>query len=159
MDRRGIPLTVFLTTANVPPDGTVFEQVLEGMEPIKRPGAGRPRSRPDKLHADKAYDWKRCRAYLRRRGIGCRIARKGIESSEKLGRHRWVVERTLGWPQHVHTAAADRVSPADRLAVAPRGRACACGWPQRPGQSPGCARPGVGRRRARPTAATRRRTP
>jgi transposase len=26
-----------------------------------------------------------------------RIARKGIESSEKLGRHRWVVERTLAW--------------------------------------------------------------
>jgi hypothetical protein len=32
---------------------------------------------------------------LRKRGIKCRIARKGIESSEKLGRHRWVVERTL----------------------------------------------------------------
>jgi IS5 family transposase len=96
VDRRGIPLTVFLTAANVP-DGTVFEQVLEGMEPIKHLGVGRPRSRPDKLHADKAYDWKRCRDYLRRRGIGCRIARKGIDSSEKLGRHRWVVERTLGW--------------------------------------------------------------
>lgn len=26
-----------------------------------------------------------------------RIARKGVESSEKLGRHRWVVERTLAW--------------------------------------------------------------
>ena len=24
-------------------------------------------------------------------------SRKGIESSEKLGRHRWVVERTLAW--------------------------------------------------------------
>jgi transposase len=34
---------------------------------------------------------------LRRRGIKSRIARKGIESSEKLGRHRWVVERTLAW--------------------------------------------------------------
>ncbi len=29
--------------------------------------------------------------------IKVRIARKGIESSEKLGRHRWVVERTLAW--------------------------------------------------------------
>ena len=26
-----------------------------------------------------------------------RIARKCIDSSEKLGRHRWVVERTLAW--------------------------------------------------------------
>ena len=25
------------------------------------------------------------------------IARKGVESSQKLGRHRWVVERTLAW--------------------------------------------------------------
>lgn len=96
VDRRGIPLTVYLTGANVP-DGAVFEEVLEGLEPIKRPGVGRPRCRPDKIHADKAYDWKRCRDYLRRRGIRCRIARKGIESSEKLGKHRWVVERTLGW--------------------------------------------------------------
>jgi transposase len=34
---------------------------------------------------------------LRRRGIKSRIARKGIDSSKKLGRHRWVVERTLAW--------------------------------------------------------------
>ena len=26
-----------------------------------------------------------------------RIARRGIESSDKLGRHRWVVERTFAW--------------------------------------------------------------
>ena len=25
------------------------------------------------------------------------IARRGIESSEKLGRYRWVVKRTLSW--------------------------------------------------------------
>jgi transposase len=34
---------------------------------------------------------------LRKRGITPRIARRGIESSEKLGRYRWVVERTLSW--------------------------------------------------------------
>lgn len=28
---------------------------------------------------------------------GRRIARRGIESSERLGRHRWIVERTLAW--------------------------------------------------------------
>lgn len=34
---------------------------------------------------------------LRSRGIIPRLARKGIESSEKLGRHRWVIERTVAW--------------------------------------------------------------
>ncbi len=37
------------------------------------------------------------RRYLRRRGITARIARIGRDSSARLGRHRWVVERTLGW--------------------------------------------------------------
>jgi transposase len=26
-----------------------------------------------------------------------RIARRRVESSERLGRHRWVIERTLAW--------------------------------------------------------------
>ncbi len=58
---------------------------------------GPRRRRPAKLHADKAYDVHNLRAWLRDRGIAVRIARKGIESSEKLDRHRWVVERTLAW--------------------------------------------------------------
>jgi IS5 family transposase len=58
---------------------------------------GRPRKRPAKLHADKAYDSRRCRRALARRGIRSRIARREVESSAKLGRHRWVVERTLAW--------------------------------------------------------------
>jgi transposase len=56
-----------------------------------------PRCQPAKLHADKGYDFPRCRAYLHRRGIKVRIARRGIESSTKLGRHRWVIERTISW--------------------------------------------------------------
>jgi hypothetical protein len=38
----------------------------------------------------------RVNRYLRRRGITARIARIGRDSSARLGRHRWVVERTLG---------------------------------------------------------------
>ena len=34
---------------------------------------------------------------MRKRSIKARIARRGIDSSEKLGRHRWVVERPLAW--------------------------------------------------------------
>jgi hypothetical protein len=36
-------------------------------------------------------------AYLHRRGIRPRSARRGVESSEWLGRHRWWVERSLAW--------------------------------------------------------------
>jgi len=52
------------------------------------------------MHADKAYDSKANRQALRKRGIIPRIARRGIESSEKLGKHRWVVERTFAWFNH-----------------------------------------------------------
>jgi hypothetical protein len=38
-----------------------------------------------------------CRKALRRRGITARIARRGIESTNRLGRHRYVIERTLEW--------------------------------------------------------------
>jgi hypothetical protein len=34
---------------------------------------------------------------LRRRGICPRIARRGVESTTRLGRHRWKVERSLAW--------------------------------------------------------------
>jgi len=95
VDRNGIPLAAQLSAANVN-DISLFETMVEAIEPIKGP-RGRPRRRPAKLHADKAYEAKHGRQYLRRRGIGCRIARKGVESSERLGRYRWVVERTQAW--------------------------------------------------------------
>jgi IS5 family transposase len=63
--------------------------------PRGRPG--RPRRRPAKLHADKGYDYPGCRRLLGRRGISPRIARRGVESSTRLGRHRWKVERSLAW--------------------------------------------------------------
>lgn len=69
---------------------------LDALAPLKRP-RGRPRKRPAKLHADKAYDAAEKRQERRRRGITSRIARRGIESSERLGRYRWVVERTHSW--------------------------------------------------------------
>ena len=56
-----------------------------------------PGNAPPELHGDKAYDSACCRRALRRRGITPRIARRGIESSQNLGRYRWVVERSLAW--------------------------------------------------------------
>lgn len=98
VDAQGLPLATLLTAANVN-DSVVFERVLEAIPPLRRPagGPGRPRWRPAKVHADKGYDKPHCRRYCWTHHIGCRIARRGIESSERLGRHRWYVERTGAW--------------------------------------------------------------
>jgi IS5 family transposase len=95
VDRQGIPLAIGLSAANRPDDG-LLAALVDTVEPIRRP-RGRPRKRPAKLHADKGYDYAHCRATLRRRGITPRIARKDVESKTRLGRHRWVAERTLAW--------------------------------------------------------------
>jgi IS5 family transposase len=98
VDARGIPLAVRLSAANVH-DSWLLEATLDAIPALRqaRGRRGRPRRRPAKLHADKGYDYPRCRAACRARGIVPRIARRGVESSERLGRHRWVVERTLAW--------------------------------------------------------------
>jgi transposase len=103
VDAQGIPLASTLSAANVH-DARVVEEVIDAIRPIKKL-VGRPRRRPAKLHADKAYDFPRCRSACRTRGITPRIARRGIESSERLGRHRWVVERTLAWLARVRRLA------------------------------------------------------
>jgi transposase len=97
VDRRGIPLSVIHSAANVH-DSKLLEEAVDAICPIRKPRRGRPRKRPEKharLH--KGYDFPRRREALRKRGITPRIARRGIESSEKLGRYRWIVERTLSW--------------------------------------------------------------
>ncbi|MDE2788349.1 MAG: transposase, partial [Chloroflexota bacterium] len=58
---------------------------------------GRPRRRPQRLYADRAYDSRRHRQELRRRHIAPSLARRGAEHGSGLGVYRWVVERTLGW--------------------------------------------------------------
>jgi IS5 family transposase len=70
--------------------------LIEAIPAIKTPRGGR-RKRPEKLHADKGYDFSVNRRALRARGITPRIARRGIESKERLGRYRWVVERDFAW--------------------------------------------------------------
>lgn len=95
VDLRGVPLAVIHTAANVH-DSKALEEAVDAIPPIRRP-CGRPRKRPKKLHTDKGYDFPWCRKALRKRGITPRIARRSVESNERLGRHRWVVERTLAW--------------------------------------------------------------
>jgi len=91
----GLPLTVLVTAANVA-DTTMFAALLDDVPPIRTP-SGRRRTRPAAVHADKGYDSQANRAWLRRRRIRPRIAPRGIESSARLGRHRWKVERALSW--------------------------------------------------------------
>jgi transposase len=91
----GTPVSVLQTAANVP-DGAALETLVDAVPPIKRP-SGRRRRRPAKGHGDKAYDARKHRAALRARHIAPRIARRGVDAGEKLGRHRWKVERSLSW--------------------------------------------------------------
>lgn len=94
-DRSGLPLSVGISGAPTH-DSQVLLPLVKGIPPI-RSRRGRRRRRPDKLHGDEGYDDDHLRRWLRGRGITHRIARKGIESSTRLGRHRWVIERTMAW--------------------------------------------------------------
>jgi transposase len=94
-ERTGLPLSVGISGANLH-DSQALIPLVQGIPPI-RSWRGRRRRRPAKLHADKGYDYDHLRRWLRVRGIKHRIARKGIESSTRLGRHRWTIERTMSW--------------------------------------------------------------
>ncbi|MGV9658062.1 IS5 family transposase [Streptomyces koyangensis] len=65
------PLSVVIT-AGQRGDSPQFEPVLEAIR-VPRLGLGRPRKRPDRVRADKAYDSRANRSYLRRRGIKATI--------------------------------------------------------------------------------------
>lgn len=93
--RNGLPLSLGISAANMH-DSQGLQPLVRGIPPIRSPRGPR-RRRPAKLHGDKGYDYDHLRRWLRTRGIRHRIARKRIESSQRLGRHRWVVERTVSW--------------------------------------------------------------
>jgi len=96
VDRWGIPLAPPMLTASNVPDVITLLAMVDRIAPVRgRPG--RPRQRPAKVHTDMGYISAANRRGLRARGIVPRIARKGIESRERLGRYRWVAERELAW--------------------------------------------------------------
>ncbi|MFH9554747.1 IS5 family transposase [Streptomyces sp. NPDC017435] len=66
-DGRCRPLALVLTPGHYG-DGPQLEPVLE-LVSVPRLGVGRPRTRPDRVLADKAYTSRKNRRYLRRRGI------------------------------------------------------------------------------------------
>lgn len=99
-DRAGIPLAVGVSAANTN-DAQALKPLIMAV-PAVRSRRGPRRRKPAKLHADKAYDIADLRRWVRDRGIAVRIARKGLESSQHLGRHRWVIERTISWLTGYH---------------------------------------------------------
>jgi transposase len=94
-DAQGLPLALGVSGANVH-DSQALLPLIMGI-PAIRSRRGPRRRRPGKLRADKAYYSAERTKWLRQRGIVPRIARPGIESSERLGRHRWKIERSISW--------------------------------------------------------------
>ncbi|WP_349310644.1 IS5 family transposase [Microbacterium sp. MM2322] len=70
-DGRGRPLGMMVTGGNVN-DTTMMTAVLKDIC-VPRAGKGRPRTRPDRVLADKGYPSKANRAWLRDRGIAATI--------------------------------------------------------------------------------------
>jgi hypothetical protein len=94
-DGGGIPLAVSLTGGNRH-DVTQLMPLLAAVPPV-RGRRGRPRRRPERLYADRAYDHDKYRRLVRATGIRPVIARRGVAHGSGLGVYRWVVERTLAW--------------------------------------------------------------
>ncbi|GII55535.1 IS5 family transposase [Planotetraspora thailandica] len=75
------PLSLVLT-AGQRGDSPQFITVLDGIR-VPRPGGGRPRTRPDRVLADKAYTSAANRRYLRRRGIKATIPIKADQAANR----------------------------------------------------------------------------
>ena len=79
VDRGGVPLAVIRNTAaNVPHGSRISEEILDAVEPIRKP-RGRPRKGPKKPHADEGYGYPWRRKALGKRDNPPRIARRGVE--------------------------------------------------------------------------------
>ena len=74
-----------MVTAGQRGDSPQFQAVLDGIR-VPRLGPGRPRTRPDRVLADKAYGSRANRAYLRRRGIRATIPEKADQAAHRAGR-------------------------------------------------------------------------
>jgi transposase len=94
-DANGLPLIVGVSAANTH-DSEGLKPMVAGHQTRHDPHNGR-HIKPQRLHADKPYAIPHLRKWLRGKRIGVRIARNGIESSERLGHRRWVIERTISW--------------------------------------------------------------
>lgn len=81
-------------------DCTRLRQVLEAIR-VPRLGAGRARTRPDQVVADKGYSSREIRAYLRKRGIAHTIPER---ADQVAGRKRRGIRggRPPGFNRHLY---------------------------------------------------------
>lgn len=95
----GLPLRVLVTPANVP-DHKAVKPLLDSLPPVPGP-RGRPKTKPDKLLADRAYGVESVYVLLITLGILAVIPRRNSQThGSGLGRIRYVVERTFAWLGH-----------------------------------------------------------
>jgi len=94
-DGQGIPLAIRLTGANRN-DSQEALALVDSIPPLQGP-RGRPRSRPDRVLGDRAYDAEKIRTRLRSKGIQPLLAQRNTAHGSGLGTQRWVVERTFAW--------------------------------------------------------------
>jgi transposase len=94
-DGRGVPLAVRLTGANRH-DSKEALPLVDAI-PSLQGERGRPRSRPDCVLADRAYDAEVIRRGLRARHILPLLAARRTTHGSGFGQFRWVVERTFAW--------------------------------------------------------------
>lgn len=102
VDGEGVPLGVRLESAS-PNEVTLAESTLAEVR-VPRP-KGRPRQKPERVIADRAYDSDPLRERLRKRGIDLIVPYRDnnkcrqYEDGRKLRRYkrRWIVERTNAW--------------------------------------------------------------
>ncbi|MFI0794739.1 IS5 family transposase [Micromonospora rubida] len=92
-DAGGIPLAASLTGGNRH-DVTQLMPLVDKLPKI-RGIRGRPRQRPQRLYADRGYDYDCYRRQLRAKGITPVIARRDVRHGSGLGARRWVVEQTI----------------------------------------------------------------
>jgi transposase len=103
-DGHGVPLQVEVSAANTA-DITELIPLLVNIPPV-RGKPGHPRSRPDEVYADRAYDCEPARQLLGWLGIKPYLAKRRTNHGSGLGVYRWVVERTISW---LHTFRRLRV--------------------------------------------------
>lgn len=105
-DGNGLPIGFELAGANHH-EVKLAVGTLESVR-VPRRGRGRPKQRPEELVADKAYDSRRFREWLRSKSIRPTIPpyQRRTRKRPKLGRpvksgpgyaERWKVERTFAW--------------------------------------------------------------